>query len=73
MTCVNESLKFPGWRLDKTDTQQSIETKITAKGEELGTRSRSHPLLGNTLDLWEVTNQDEIMCKDCCGSAKQHD
>lgn len=35
MTCVNESLKFPGWRLDKTDTQQSIETKITAKGEEL--------------------------------------
>lgn len=40
MTCANDSLKFPGWRLDKTDTQQSIETKITAKGEELGTQSR---------------------------------
>lgn len=71
MTCVNESLKFPGWRLDKTDTQQSIETKITAKGEEL--EADRHPLFGNTLDLWEVTKQDEIMCKDCCGSAEQHD
>lgn len=40
MTCANDSLKFPGWRLDKTDTQQSIETKITVKGEELGTQSR---------------------------------